>query len=86
MSISDTPDLFGGEAITAIDQPDAITSLNVSQEETFKRMTDTYKSSLKNVVPDLMNFVKANYIKKNKLFSPGVAVSVQIVTGKHSKM
>lgn len=80
MSISDTPDLFGGEAITTLDQPDAITSLNVSQEETFKKMTDTYKSSLKNVVPDLMAFVRANYIEKSRLFSPGAAVSVQMVT------
>jgi len=80
MSISETPDLFGGDVFTSLDQPDAITALNVNQEETFRKMTDTYQSSLKNVVPALMEFVKVNYSDKDKLFSPGAAVSVQMVT------
>ena len=78
--MAETGGLFGGDVFSALDQPDAITSLNVNQEETFRKISNEYQQTLKNVVPGLMDFVKANYIDKTKTFTPGVLVTVQMVT------
>ena len=61
-------------------EPSEITAAAIGNEETLRQMTIKYQKDLVNLVPPVMEFIRANYDRENRQLAPGVMVNFNSVS------